>query len=120
MASGESSSWQPGLRVPRRTSSLGLPIWVILVATIVIAFAAAWIMETLQEHAIEDRIAQNKLITIEEDAAQVQNTFTALVDDTVQRAPRLRYNTLRPEAATKPPLLPRCCHRGFGVRPDAE
>ena len=38
--------------------------------TIVIAITAAWVMETLQEQAIQDRTAQTVLVAIEEDAAQ--------------------------------------------------
>ena len=38
--------------------------------TVVIAITAAWVMETLQEQAIQDRTAQTVLVGIEEDAAQ--------------------------------------------------
>ena len=38
--------------------------------TVVIAITAAWVMETLQEQAIQDRTAQTVLVAIEEDAAQ--------------------------------------------------
>ena len=38
--------------------------------TVVIATTAAWVMETLQEQAIQDRTAQTALVAIEEDAVQ--------------------------------------------------
>src|SRR4028118_76542 len=49
-----------------------LPGWVIPVVAIVIAIAAAWVMDTMQEYAIQDRKAQTVLIAIEEDSAQQQ------------------------------------------------
>ncbi len=40
--------------------------------TIIIAVAAAWVMETLQEQAIEDRKAQTTATALAEDVAQLQ------------------------------------------------
>ncbi len=54
----------------RDVGSSRLPRWVIPVVTVVIAITAAWIMETLQEQAIQDRTAHTVLVAIEEDAAQ--------------------------------------------------
>jgi hypothetical protein len=42
------------------------------VVALVIAVAAAWSMETLQEQAIEDRTAQTALTALAEDVAQQQ------------------------------------------------
>src|SRR4028118_1782882 len=44
-----------------------LPGWVIPVVTIVIAIAAAWVMDTMQEYAIQDRKAQTVLSEFEAD-----------------------------------------------------
>ena len=62
-------------RSPRRhggAETSDLPGWVVPVVALVIAVAAAWSMETLQEQAIEDRTAQTAVTALAEDVAQQQ------------------------------------------------
>jgi len=49
-----------------------LPAWFIPIATIFIGLSAAWISETFQERAINERIGQTVLARISEDIAQQQ------------------------------------------------
>ena len=49
-----------------------LPGWVVPAVAIVLALTAAWVMETLQEQAIEDRTAQTVITALAEDVAQLQ------------------------------------------------
>ena len=49
--------------------------------TVVIAIAAAWVMETLQEQALEDRAAQLVFAQFEEDAAQAHVIASEMLDE---------------------------------------
>ena len=60
-------------RGPRREKDVsGIPRWFIPVATVAVALFAAWIMESLQEVAIEERRAQTVLSEFEADMDQLQ------------------------------------------------
>jgi hypothetical protein len=55
-----------GSEVHRGRGVSQLPRWFIPVATIVIALAAAWVIENLHEASIEQKTAQTVLIEVKE------------------------------------------------------
>lgn len=72
-----------GWRRPRtnRGGASHLPGWFIPVVTVVIAIAAAWVMETMQEQALEDRAAQLVFAQFEEGAAQAHVIASEMLDE---------------------------------------